>query len=123
MKGDNHDVIFAGWRKMGTPYKIRIFVRNKSRYNPETKERDFLFVDVTDFAETTIGDIKEVRKRALFTNLFVPIFLVPRLEVFRQRLLNHLGFFVFLVFGHVCACLVYAFDRERVNIKTENFNN
>ena len=41
--------------------EIRIYVRNKARYNPETKERDFLFVDINNFAGTTIGDIKEVR--------------------------------------------------------------
>jgi len=39
---------------------ICIYVRNKARYNPETNGKDFLCVNVTNFAGTTIGDIKEV---------------------------------------------------------------
>ncbi|XP_053394593.1 uncharacterized protein LOC123545094 [Mercenaria mercenaria] len=42
---------------------IRVYVRNKSRYNPETGERNFLFVDINDFAGTTIGDVKENVRR------------------------------------------------------------
>ena len=48
------------YRMYNRKKNIRIFVRNKARYNPETKEKDFLFVDINDFAGTTIGDIKEV---------------------------------------------------------------
>ena len=39
---------------------IRVYVRNKNRYNVETKEQGILFVDIHDFAGTTIGQIKEV---------------------------------------------------------------
>ena len=48
------------YRMQNRKKDIRIYVRNKARYNPEAKERDFLYVDITDFAGTTIGDIKEV---------------------------------------------------------------
>ena len=41
---------------------IRLFVRNRARYNPETEnERDLLYVDVDDYANTHIWQIKEVR--------------------------------------------------------------
>lgn len=47
---------------MLTARKVRVHVRNKNRYNVETKNCNFLYVEVNDFAGTTIGDIKEVRK-------------------------------------------------------------
>ncbi|XP_063410099.1 uncharacterized protein LOC134693283 [Mytilus trossulus] len=43
--------------------KIRIFVRNKARYNPASKEYGFLHVDVANYAGTTIGNIKENVKK------------------------------------------------------------
>lgn len=45
---------------MNSACSIRVFVRNKSRYNPASAERNLLFVDVSDFAGTTIGEVKEV---------------------------------------------------------------
>ncbi|KAJ8319803.1 hypothetical protein KUTeg_001390 [Tegillarca granosa] len=42
---------------------IRIYVRNKMRYNPEAKVYDFLHVEIDNFAGTTIGHIKEDVKR------------------------------------------------------------
>ncbi|XP_048250715.1 uncharacterized protein LOC124139141 [Haliotis rufescens] len=42
---------------------IRIFVRNKQKYNPASFSTDLQYVDITDFAGTTIGYIKEECKR------------------------------------------------------------
>lgn len=47
---------------MLTARKVRVHVRNKNRYNVETRNCKLLYVEVNDFAGTTIGDIKEVRK-------------------------------------------------------------
>ena len=40
--------------------RMRLFVRNKARYNPASKEYGFLHVDFVNYAGTTIGNIKEV---------------------------------------------------------------
>ncbi|XP_069111071.1 platelet binding protein GspB-like [Argopecten irradians] len=42
---------------------VKVYVRNKARYNPSTEGKDFVCVDITDFAGTTIGDIKEEVRR------------------------------------------------------------
>ncbi len=44
--------------------KIRIFVRNRAKYSPETPDSDLLNVDVENFAATFIGEVKEVSKAA-----------------------------------------------------------
>ncbi|XP_033763465.1 uncharacterized protein LOC117344746 [Pecten maximus] len=51
------------WNKMYRRPSVNIYVRNKARYNPSTEGKDFVCVNITDFAGTTIGDIKEEVKR------------------------------------------------------------
>ncbi|XP_067658786.1 uncharacterized protein [Haliotis asinina] len=48
---------------MNRQRSIRIFVRNKQKYNPALFSTDLQYVDITDFAGTTIRYIKEVCKR------------------------------------------------------------
>ncbi|XP_046559166.1 uncharacterized protein LOC124268187 [Haliotis rubra] len=48
---------------MNRQRNIRIFVRNKQKYNPASFSTDLQYVDITDFAGTTIGYIKEECKR------------------------------------------------------------
>ncbi|CAH1772286.1 unnamed protein product [Owenia fusiformis] len=42
---------------------MRIFIRNKSRYSPEFQEDDMMYIDVQDYAGTTINELKEHCKR------------------------------------------------------------
>ncbi|XP_013414553.1 uncharacterized protein LOC106176633 [Lingula anatina] len=38
---------------------MRIYIRNKQKYDPATPERELISVEVNDFARTTIADLKE----------------------------------------------------------------
>ena len=82
----NHRVSWSlqlNFANMYARQKIRIHVRNKSRYNPETEEQGFLFVDIDHFAETTVGNVKEVQISNVYT---YPYSFVPYL--FRRCLVR-----------------------------------